>query len=172
MRRHTSIYMKVTVYTAWGREAVRYAWLHLDRKSFAFIATPALCFILEVKVKAYMIWSGKKSLSARSLITWDSAFQVTISCSTAVTFKSSSLLLVLIVHSHSRALFRNSFSDIIDPRGQSEKWVFKLCRMLCVCVCVSKEFSWWVMSHCKSSCLVRSQLGWCLFIEGTDTPEK
>lgn len=128
IRRRASIYMKVTGIhlSVWGRQAVKYAQLHRDRKSLAFIARAALCFIFQVRGRASMTWSGeKKSLSARSLITWDSAFQVTIRCSTAVTFKSCSLLLVLIVHSHSRALFRNSFSDIIDPGGQSEKWGFK-----------------------------------------------
>lgn len=82
--------------------------------------------LVSLKLEWKLVWLGvrKKSLSARSLITWDSAFQVTISCSTAVTFKSYSLLLCLIVHSHSEL-----FSEIVSltslTPGQHEKWLVK-----------------------------------------------
>lgn len=125
------------------------------------------------------MWLGvEKGLSARSLITWYSAFQVTISCSTAVTFKNYSLLLVWLFTPTQDLLSEIVSLTSLTPRGQSEKWVFKLafvslafagcyiCVDVCVCLCVSEEFSRWLMFHCKSSCLVRSQLGWCLLEEG------
>lgn len=87
-----------------------------------------------------------------------------------MTFKSYSLLLCLIVHSHSEL-----FSEIVSltslTLGQHEKWLVKhscvsllsagccVCVFVCVCVPVCKEISACLMLHYKSSCLIRSQLG-------------
>lgn len=132
----------------WQREAGEgsHSRLPLDHRSLTFLAEHFF-LIFQVRMKTCKTRrekKKKKTLSARSLITRASAFQVTISCSPAVTFKNYSLLWAQIVPSHPRALFRNSFSDIIDPRGQCEGWVFRhsfvslvAAGVLCVhpCVC-------------------------------------